>query len=185
MVCSLHESGWVSYQCDHLSPFSLRDNNSVWTGMRSMSSDGCGVIFPFSFPPECPIRPSVCLFVSPFIYLAYIIAKSTEGIHRNWPNSSTFMPSTNIMLWLFFNDSVFQGYTTFVQFYDAHEAQTAEWSTLTDRQRETPWQKKQRHKSGQKKKEKRKWHRGKNLLHALKDFYILGNFDRILAFHFL
>lgn len=101
MVCSLHESGWVSYQCDHLSPFSLRDNNSVWTGMRSMPSDGGGVIFPFSFPLECHIRPSV----SPFIYLSYIITKPnqpTEGIRRNWSNtSSTSLPSANIMLWVF------------------------------------------------------------------------------------
>lgn len=29
-----------------------------------------------------------------------------------------------------FYDSVIQGYTTFVPFYDAYEAQTAEWSTV-------------------------------------------------------
>lgn len=157
MVCSLHESGWVSYQCDHLSPFSPRDNNSVWTGMRSMPSDGGGVIFPFSFPLECHIRPSV----SPFIYLSYIITKPnqpTEGIRRNWSNtSSTSLPSANIMLWVFMIQclKVIQHLCSFMMHMRRKLLSEARWQTERHRDKRSKDTRVVR------KKTKRKWHRGK------------------------
>ncbi len=61
----------VSYQCGHLSPLPLSDNNFVRTGMRSIWRDGCGVIFPFPVTLECYIHQFVCLSVCLSIYLAF------------------------------------------------------------------------------------------------------------------
>ena len=87
-------SGLVSYQCDHLSSFPPRDNNSAWTGMRSIWSDGCRVIFPLPVTAE-----SLCLSVCLSVCLSGQCIQwdwnthSTSGIHTILSNTiSTFPP---------------------------------------------------------------------------------------------
>lgn len=117
-------------------------------------------------------HPSISLS----IYLSILYNHQTEPTNRRDPqklvqHQQHFSAKCKYYAMSFY-DSVSQGYTTFVQFYDAHEAQTAEWSTLTDR--ETPWQKKQRYKSGQKKNKKKMTQRKKICFMHLETFTFWG-----------
>lgn len=57
-----HEFEWVSHHVTTCLPFPLWDNNAVWTGMRRIWHDGCGVFFPF-FQPHRNVSSSICLSV--------------------------------------------------------------------------------------------------------------------------
>lgn len=90
--------------------------------------DGCGVVFPFPVTLETSHHLSVCLSIMSYSKYAHW----TWGIHRHLSNTnSTFLPSVNITKCLY--DSVIQGYLVFVQLYDAHKEQNAEWSTVTEK----------------------------------------------------